>query len=600
LRDATKRINALPAAEKAKLAGSLAMASFKSAAASKDDAAIIAAAAAVRAVAPKDELPGVLMLRLQALDRKNDAAAVIQAMTTDAASLQSSKYDAQATLIHHRALAAKKQDDAAAGVLTDLIRRKPDVAESWTARLLLANAAMAKKEVTVARPLFESIVTSAQSRTTLGDKAVDQAALNAGLLAYQAGDAKAAAAMLAVASAERADKALRFDALMLLGQVHASASDFANAATSWTAALALAPDDQKVDVMDRVARVRLRAGDHVGADAMWTAVAEAKGGLAKVPADVLHAWAGSLYARKSYAEAAERYALLYEQHGKDPARAYECATCLDTAGQTESAATWYEKAAAGRDKLPESYAGAVDALLAHARLRSQSGDFGRDYWLTQLTPTADAGADAGAFDRAAHALLAIIEQPKLAGSLPAALTKSAAAVQPTSPRYYGIHAIRIAALHAMVTSSSDDAASNATQNAAPNAASIAAASKDIASSITPLLAAWVEHEASLPADQFSTTVAPAMLYYFAGESARRSRQFDDALVHYETVLAVYPYNQWVDAASLGAARCYADAGDVATARDRLQQIVNAKDPLPAAERFRKAAAALLESLEKGS
>ena len=63
-----------------------------------------------------------------------------------------------------------------------------------------------------------------------------------------------------------------------------------------------------------------------------------------------------------------------------------------------------------------------------------------------------------------------------------------------------------------------------------------------------------------------------MIYYYRGEAARRTDAPAKALPDFETVLAVYPYNEWPDAAAFGAAECYAALGDPKTARAKLEEL----------------------------
>ena len=105
-------------------------------------------------------------------------------------------------------------------------------------------------------------------------------------------------------------------------------------------------------------------------------------------------------------------------------------------------------------------------------------------------------------------------------------------------------------------------------------------------------------EGKLPADHFGATVAPAMIRFYRGELLRKGGKPADAMVEYETVLGVYPYNEWPDAAACGVAECFFALGDPDTAKKRFEEVTKSGGKSPASQAWRTLAGRRLEELER--
>jgi tetratricopeptide (TPR) repeat protein len=314
------------------------------------------------------------------------------------------------------------------------------------------------------------------------------------------------------------------------------------------------------------------AGDHAAACAQFEALAAKAGGDKKLPQESLEAWARSLYMLKKYPDAAAKYETLYNHRGKAPAHAYECAASYERAGALTPAAEWYARALEGKEKLPKEYADAVATNLASARLKSGTGDMGRDYWLDRLR-TEETPA---AFGAGIAALGQLADAGKLDGAARARLREAMKALPPSQTRYYSVGAALLQAL------SASDKKGDA---------------QEMDTLARTLAAQLAENEKALNKQEHGATVAAAMIYYYRGEAERRSGNCADALASYETVLAAYPYNEWPDAAAYGAAECYLALGDAETARAKLQEIVSAREQSPASQRWREKATNRLAELK---
>ena len=245
---------------------------------------------------------------------------------------------------------------------------------------------------------------------------------------------------------------------------------------------------------------------------------------------------------------------------------------LEKANRVADAAEWYERALQDIKKLPPDYAAVVAANAAAARFKSKTGDMGRIFWLTHLT----SDERPGGFESAAAALISVTDHDKADQGTAEALAGAMKTYQPTEARYYSVGAVR---LHVLAATDAD---------------------KELAALSAELAVALAEHEAGLDEGSFGATVAPAIIHFYAGEVDRRAGRPADALGSYETVLSVYPYNEWPDAAAVRAAQCFADLGDKDTAIVKLQEVINAKTNAKASEIWQKKAKQLLTDLNKGA
>jgi tetratricopeptide (TPR) repeat protein len=539
--------------------------------AGSDPKRLVAAIDAARGSIAPTELPKALLLRLQTLESLDDSASIVKSMAGDLPVLTGTAMEPAARMIFYRALVATKKADEANAMLASMIERHANQPEALFAHLQLANVALAKNDDATARTHFAAIAAAPNAAQVLGNDVYHDVLCNLGVIALKAGDNDAAIASLDALVKLQPRQPVMITALTVLGQARANKQDYANAGAAWSQALSAADDKQKLDLLDRIARVAALRNDHATAIATWKQMAEAAGKIDAMPAASLQVWAGSHYALKQYAEAAALYTTIYESHGKAASAAYEAAASFDAAGNIEQAAAWYALAAKDRAKLPESYAASLDASLASAKLRAKVDDLGRDYWLGLLT----ADADEAAFNRAVYAVLAIVDAGKSDAALEQKLTAAQTAMPATSDRHYAVAATRLAVLDALDKQ------------------------KALGEVTAALLTQWTEHEGKLEANRFGTTIAPAMMQFYAGEAARKRGDAIGAMVYYETILAVYPYNEWPDAASLGAARSFAATGDNATAIARLEEIVAAEDFKTKPNRWRTQAAAMLDELKKG-
>jgi len=172
-----------------------------------------------------------------------------------------------------------------------------------------------------------------------------------------------------------------------------------------------------------------------------------------------------------------------------------------------------------------------------------SGDLGLPYWLDQVA----LGPTGPSAERALEALGRLAAKGKIDRKARTQLRTKLDATAPRDAWRYALGGILLSA----------------------SAAEPAEQSLELAEKLTSDLA---ENESRLDAKSSGATVGAAMINFYKGEAQRSLGQFAEALASYETVLSVYPYNQWPDAAACGAAECYAAMGETSTALTKFREV----------------------------
>ena len=566
--EACRRAGALDEKERKTLLEQAAVFRIRTALALHDNRRLVKAVDEARASLPADKLADVLYARLFALHQEKDYAGIVQTLKDDRPVFQGKPQEGNAALIYFTACKQTGKIEEGCALLETFIQRNPGAAEAAKAKLELVNAALTAEDFPRARDQFAQLFAMTNAAAQLGPDAVVEAKYNAAAVAVRLNDPAAAVNTLSSLRALKPGKAMLGKAMFLLGQIYAQTNDWANAAKAWTEALSQGEGVNEWDLRERLGRALVAAGKPADAKVQFEALAKAAGGAGKLNAETREAWARALYGLSDFAGAGAVYQDLYGA-ASSPLHAYECAVCMERAGKWNDAEKWYLLADQERGKLPPDYARALPQNLSRVRFKTGTGDKGFAYWFDKLAASAP-DAD---FEAAAPALV------KIVGGLPAesaTLDKLEALVKqygPDSARSYGVGAI------AVQLSASGD--------------------QDRLKRLSAQLAAdYASAEKKLPAKTWSTTVAPAMIYFFKGESERLAGNYADALVAYETVLAAYPCNEWPDAAGCGAAECYAALGDAATASNKWNEVVKSAGTSPGSAKWRDLAAQRLKTLSK--
>ncbi len=569
---ARKNVAALSKNDRTQFRGQLAMLGLRVAAASNDRKRIIKEVAAARDVVPDKQLARVLYMRLYALSQDNDTAGILATMNADHPVLKKSAQDGAATWIYYHALKKAKRYDEGMALLDDLVNRSPKSSDVLHARLELANTHLGRNAYEKAGPYLSTIMASRNAKAVLGARPYHEVLCNRGVVALKSDDMDTAIRSFQAVIDEKPAKDLLGTALQLLGQAYLEKQDYQNAAATWNSALEqqLIADGGALRV--RLAKVKFLSKDYPGASTQLAALARLTGGDEKLDKTALELWARSLYAQKQFADSAAKYQLLHERYGLTTAQAYEYAVTLEMADRVVDAAKWYESAMKDIKKLPADYAAVVAANAAAARFKSKTGDMGRIFWLTHLA----SDARPPAFESAVAALISVTDHGKVDHGTAESLATAMKAYQSTEARYYSVGAVR---LHVLAATDAD---------------------KELAALSAELADVLAEHEGGLDEGSFGATVAPAIIHFYAGEVDRRADRPADALGSYETVLSVYPYNEWPDAAAVRAAQCFATLGDNDTAIAKLQEVINAKANAKASETWQSKARQLLTELKKGA
>jgi outer membrane protein assembly factor BamD (BamD/ComL family) len=524
-----------------------------------------------RASLPADKLADVLYARLFALHQEKDYAGIVQTLKDDLPVFQGKPQEGNAALIYFTACKQSGKLAEGCALLETFIQRNPGAAEAAKAKLELANAALTAEDFPRARDQLAQLFAMTNVAAHLGPDALVEARYNAAAVAVRLNDPAAAVTTLTGLRALKPGKAILGKAMLLLGQVYAQTNDWANAAKAWNEALNQGEGVDPGDLRERLGRALVAAGKPAEAKVQFEALAKAAGGAGKLNTETREAWARALYGLADFAGAGAAYQELYgaASASSSPLYAYECAVCMERAGKWADAEKWYLLAEPGSDRLPPDYAKALPQNLSRVRFKTGTGDKGFSYWFDKLAASAP-DAD---FEAAAPAMA------RIAGNLTPAsssLDKLEALVKqydPDNARRYGVGAI------ALQLSASGD--------------------KDRLKRLSTLLATdYAAAEKKLPPKTWSTTVAPAMIYFFSGEADRLAGSHADALVAYETVLAAYPYNEWPDAAGCRAAECYAALGDTATASNKWNEVVKSAGTSPGSAPWRELAAQKLKTLSK--
>jgi tetratricopeptide (TPR) repeat protein len=548
LDEAVAQAARLEPAERPALLGQAAVLRVRVAVASQDGRAVAAAVDAARDALPADQRARAVAARLFALHEMHDDATLLRTMDADLAAVRDTPEEGAAVLLAAAALERAGRADDARRVLESLVERRPDTAEAARARLTLADVALGHGDFAAGRQHLEQFLASPDVTSRHGKEAVAQASYNLAVATLRLDDPSAAAAATERVRLLASGTPLCAKALVLLGQARAAAADWPGAAKAWSDSLEIGAGIDEADVRARLARALVAAGKPAEAEAEFARLAERAGGVEKLsPAD-REALARALFAKGEFAAAAAAYDALAAGQAGTASQAYEAGVCHERAERWAEADKAYTRAERGRDTLPATYAAALPESLARVRLRGGTSDRGLSYWVGRLEPgTPDDGFTA------ALATMATIAGGTSAVAAPLdRLEKLVESYGPQNPRAFGVGAVLL-------------------QFAA-------AQDQPRMRRLAPRLAAdYAAAAAKLPADTWSTTVAPAMIQFHLGEVHRAAGDHAAALAAYETVLAAHPFNEWPDAAACGAAECYAALGDTATAVARLTEVAAAAD-----------------------
>lgn len=532
----------LPEAERKTFGGQSAM--FKLRLAEKTGSAreISRALDAVQSNLPPALLVEALYLRAHAMHQARDWAGLTRTLPADYPRLQGTEREGPATLLFAEALARQNQASNRLQLLSGYLARKPNAPEAPRARLALANTALEAGDESAARAQFKALLGAPGAATILGTNAWREIARNAVALALKTNDSLDA---INIAKPLAAGPAPDGRLLVLLGQAYALANQLPQAVAVWKQALGSVTNSEAIDVRERLARAMFTAGDYQGAREQIQLLAAAPGGEKALRRELRELRARAAFNLKDYTNAAAFYRDLAEEFRDTPAYAYESAVANERAGQWAEAARSYAMAANSAAQLPPAYAEAVQWQLARARLEAGLADRGAATWIARLAPAISNTQ----FEAASAMLGRCIEAGKPEAINPSALEDAMTVYPVAAPRRYVCGALLLQLLAAR------------------------GQDRRLAETAARLADEYAANEKALPVGSLGATLAPAMIFYYRGEAARRAEDPAKALPDFETVLAVYPYNEWPDAAAFGAAECYAALGDPKTARAKLEELV---------------------------
>lgn len=502
---------------------------------------------------PAEQRGRVFYMRLFALSEQGEYAALLRDMTNDYPVFQAGPEDGPATLIYFKALRETKRQAEGLALLEALVKRKPAAPEAVKARFELARAAMDKRDDSKAKEWLAAVTTAPGAREALGDELFMDSQYNLAVMAFKLKQSDETLNALNALIAARPATNLLVRALVLSGQACLLKNDYAAAARHWNAALDAQKPEDDPGLREQLACALYAARDFAGATNQFGKIAAQCGSDKGLARESQEAWARALFQAGQFEPAGERFARLYDRFRDMPGYAYEAAVAYERAGKPTNAERWYAVAQKARLELPAEYASVVDAALARLRADAGLGDLGLSYWIEGLAPQTNDMR----FVQAVARIRKIVESGKLIPKVDSALEKALRGYTTNQPPYYLLGALRLQCLM--------DA------NRIDEAGRLASA----------LAGAFAQNENKMPPQSPGTTLAPAMIYFFKGEAARRAGRAADALADYETVLAAYPYNEWPDAAACGAAECYLQLGDTNTAVAKFNEVVTQPNRAPA-------------------
>ncbi|NQU11530.1 tetratricopeptide repeat protein [bacterium] len=532
-----KLVAALPAPDRKPLEQQISTIRLRIVTASGDPQQIARAVAEAGDAVPAEQRAQLLYLRLHSLAASRNTRAILESLKTDQAVLQKSPADGSATLIWFKALKDTRRLDEGLALLEAYVARQPASPAATKARIELARAAMDREDAAKALEWLGAATAVAGAREVLGADGYADALYNQAVMAFRLDrtDDAIRATDLLIAANPGTNRLVK--AHVLSGQSHLLKKDPAGAARHWTAALAAEGVEDEPGLREQLGAVLYATGDHAGAIAQFDQAAGLRRTDRKHARASQEAWARALFETGAFAAAGERFGKLYQAFRDAPAYAYEAAVACERAGQPVDAERWYTTALRSRGELPPDYAAAIELALARVRLESGLGDQGLAYWMDGLATATNEAR----FGQAATMVRRLIADGKLNRQIDAALGQRLPKLTVEQPEYFLLGALRLESLVAL----------NREAEATRLAESLATA--------------FAENEKSLAPQSLGASLAPAMIYYFRGELARQTGRPADALAAYETVLAVYPYNEWPDAAACGAAECYLSLNDTNTA-----------------------------------
>jgi len=538
---------------KASFRAGAALLNIRIASAMGDHKKLAAAVTEARPSIEAERLPELLYARLFALHALGDDAEVIRAMQADRAVFRGTKQEGKAVLLCTSSLKRAKKNEEAVALLDEFINRETNTVEALRARVDLANMALAREDYPRSVAMLGVVLGVADSAAKLGSETFAECRYNYALAAAKTGDLAGAINALESLCKDKPAPELGGAACLLLGQSYSQSDQHPKAAAAWRQAIAFGGGVDVADTRDRIARSLLAAGDSAGARSEYETLASEVGGADKMSREAYETWARALYATGDHAGAAAAYQALHTRF-KAAGYAYESAVCLEKAKQWTEAETWYVLAEKAQAELPAEYAKNLTENLNRVRFQAGTGDLGLAYWLDRL----ESKRSHAEFEAAVSALSRITYLVKPDTKDQAKLEAAQGEYQPDSIRYFSVGALR---LHSMAVAEQAEA---------------------LRLLGTLLAEALTAHEGSFTVKSWGTTVGTAMIYYYQAEGERRAGNHAEALGTFETVLAVYPYNEWPDAAACGAAECYVALGDIPTALTKLNEVVKTADAANAA------------------
>lgn len=295
LEEGRKRAGSVPAAEQSAFNSQAALLRIRIAADSKDNKALIKAVADGLAHVPTNRVPEILYTRLYALAQEQDYKAVAETLKKDMSVLAGTPQEGPALLLGYEAHKKNNNAGEGAALLEKYITLNPKTAEATRARLELANIALENRRFAEARDKLKALAAAPESAAHLGKELFAEALYNCGLAAVNENDTATARDMFNRAAAAGGAPETAARALLMLGQLHAQASEFKQAAEVWRRALALKKGVEEHELRDNIARVLLASGDAAGARKEFEAAAAAAGGAQKLKPEAQAAWARAMY-----------------------------------------------------------------------------------------------------------------------------------------------------------------------------------------------------------------------------------------------------------------------------------------------------------------